>query len=101
MKRPAFTAPGVFVCGTIHNARPVSLSMHGPRIRRQKSAMHKFSVGQSVHFEPSLGNRLGARGTYKVVRQMPVEADQYRYRIKGTHENFERTAEEHQLTRGG
>lgn len=63
--------------------------------------MHKFSVGQSVHFESYLANRLGARGTYKVVRLMPVEADQYRYRIKGTHENFERTAEEDQLTRGG
>lgn len=61
--------------------------------------MHKFSVGQSVHFESYLANRIGARGTYKVIRLMPAEADQYRYRIKGTHENFERVAEEAQLSR--
>lgn len=62
--------------------------------------MHKFKIGQSVHFSSNLANRLGARGSYKVVKLLPVEADQLRYRIKGTHENFERVAEEYQLTSG-
>ncbi len=62
--------------------------------------MHKFKLGQSVHFSSSLANRIGARGTYKIIKLLPVEADQLRYRIKGTHENFERVAEEHQLSIG-
>ncbi len=63
--------------------------------------MHKFKLGENVHFSSNATNRNGARGSYKVVRLMPVEADQVRYRIKGTHENFERVAGEDQLTRGG
>ena len=62
--------------------------------------MHKFKLGQSVYFSSNFANRVGARGTYKIVKLMPVEADQLRYRIKGTHENFERVAEEYQLTLG-
>jgi hypothetical protein len=58
---------------------------------------HKFKVGTSVQFE---GGTLtpGARGTYKVTRQLPVEQDnRFVYRIKSGAESFERTAEEHQL----
>ena len=62
--------------------------------------MHKFKIGQSVHFASNLANRLGVRGSYKVVKLLPGEADQIRYRIKGTHESFERVAEEYQLTVG-
>jgi hypothetical protein len=62
--------------------------------------MHKFKIGQSVNFASNLANRLGARGSYKIVQHLPGEADQIRYRIKGTHENFERVAEEYQLTVG-
>lgn len=60
---------------------------------------HKFNVGTLVHFE---GGTLtpGARGTYKIVRQLPVENDnRLTYRIKSAAENFERIAEEHQLRR--
>jgi hypothetical protein len=60
---------------------------------------HKFHVGVSVHYE---GDRHapGARGTYKIVRQLPVEGDnKLMYRIKSAAENFERIAEEHQLRR--
>ena len=61
---------------------------------------HKFAVGASVHFS---GGTLtpGARGTYKIVRRLPVEMDnRLLYRIKSAAETFERTAEEHQLSRG-
>jgi hypothetical protein len=60
---------------------------------------HKYNIGALVHFE---GGTLtpGARGTYKVVRQLPVENDnRLTYRIKSSAENFERIAEEHQLRR--
>jgi hypothetical protein len=62
---------------------------------------HKFSVGTTVHYDSgSLAG--GARGLYKVTRQLPVERDsRIVYRIKSAAESFERTAEEHQLSRAG
>ena len=60
---------------------------------------HKFSVGTSVNYEATFGHG-AARGTYKVVRQLPIENDnKHMYRIKSAAESFERTAEEHQLSR--
>jgi hypothetical protein len=60
---------------------------------------HKFAVGASVLFEPRFGND-AAQGKYQVVRQLPIENDnRLAYRIKSLAENFERIAEEHQLTR--
>ena len=61
---------------------------------------HKFAIGSNVYYEPSHGNA-AARGTYKIVRQLPIENDNRRsYRIKSVAETFERIAEEHQLSRG-
>jgi hypothetical protein len=60
---------------------------------------HKFAIGAEVHYD---GGTLtpGVRGRYKVLRQLPVERDnRLLYRIKSTAESFERTAEEHQLSR--
>jgi hypothetical protein len=60
---------------------------------------HKFHIGALVHYE---GGSLtpAARGTYKVVRQLPVERDnRLMYRIKSAAENFERIADEQQLSR--
>jgi hypothetical protein len=60
---------------------------------------HKFTIGATVHFE---GGAAAARGTYKVTRQLPVENDnRILYRVKNAAESFERTAEEHQLSRAG
>ena len=60
---------------------------------------HKFTAGANVYYDG--GNYApGARGKYKVVRPLPVEGDnKLLYRIKGIAESFERTAEEHQLSR--
>ncbi len=59
--------------------------------------IHKYSVGQLVYFEGTLGHN-AARGQYTVVRLVPVEKDnKLVYRIKNPAEAFERTAEEHQL----
>jgi hypothetical protein len=61
---------------------------------------HKFAVGASVYFDGGTQTP-GARGPYKVVRQLPVERDnRLVYRIKSASETFERTAEEFQLSRG-
>ena len=62
---------------------------------------HKFATGQDVYYEPTFGNA-AARGQYKVVRPLPVENDnRILYRVKNPAETFERTAEEHQLSRAG
>ena len=59
---------------------------------------HKLKSGQSVFYEPAFNNA-AARGKYPVVRTLPVENDsRVSYRIKSMAENFERIAEEHQLS---
>jgi len=59
---------------------------------------HKYSVGQLVHFE-GMFTRGAARGEYVIVRLAPIEGDnKLIYRIKSPLDDFERTAEEHELT---
>lgn len=43
--------------------------------------------------------RPGATGSYKVVRLLPSDGEDYQYRIKSTGESFERVAKESQLDR--
>lgn len=58
---------------------------------------HKFSVGQTVSYTSSPISRPGASGSYKVVRLLPSDGDDYQYRIKNPGEAFERVAKESQL----
>lgn len=58
---------------------------------------HKFSVGQTVFYTSSPISRPGASGSYKVVRLLPSDGDDYQYRIKHAGEAFERVAKESQL----
>jgi hypothetical protein len=58
---------------------------------------HKFSVGQTVYYTSSPISRPGATGSYKVVRLLPSDGDDYQYRIKHSGEAFERVAKESQL----
>lgn len=58
---------------------------------------HKFRVGQTVLFTSSPITRPGASGTYKVVKLLPSDGDDYQYRIKNPGEAFERVAKESQL----
>ena len=58
---------------------------------------HKFSVGQTVSYTSSPISRPGATGSYKVVRLLPSDGDDYQYRIKNPGEAFERVAKESQL----
>jgi hypothetical protein len=60
---------------------------------------HKYAVGQHVLFESRFGHS-AATGEYEVTKLVPVENDnRLCYRIKNPTETFERTAEEHQLSR--
>jgi hypothetical protein len=58
---------------------------------------HKFSVGQTVFYTSSPISRPGASGSYKVVRLLPSDGEDYQYRIKHAGEAFERVAKESQL----
>jgi hypothetical protein len=58
---------------------------------------HKFEVGQTVFYTSSPISRPGASGSYKVVRLLPSDGDDYQYRIKHAGEAFERVAKESQL----
>jgi len=58
---------------------------------------HKFRVGQTVLYTSSPISRPGASGTYKVVKLLPSDGDDYQYRIKNQGEAFERVAKESQL----
>jgi len=59
--------------------------------------MHKFQVGQTVFYTSSPISRPGASGSYKVVRLLPSDGEDYQYRIKNPGEAFERVAKESQL----
>lgn len=58
---------------------------------------HKFRVGQTVLYTSSPISRPGASGSYRVVRLLPSDGDDYQYRIKHAGEAFERVAKESQL----
>jgi hypothetical protein len=60
---------------------------------------HKFQVGQAVYFTSSSFGRPAAAGTYKVIKLLPSDGDDYQYRIKSPSEAFERVAKESQLDR--
>lgn len=72
--------------------RPSPASTFGSALRS-----HKFHVGQTVSFTSSPITRPGASGSYKVVRLLPSDGDDYQYRIKNPGEAFERVAKESQL----
>lgn len=75
---------------TVPAARPIA--MPGPALRT-----HKFRVGETVLYTSSPITRPGASGTYKVVKLLPSDGDDYQYRIKNSGEAFERVAKESQL----
>jgi hypothetical protein len=58
---------------------------------------HRFQVGQTVSYTSSPISRPGASGSYKVVRLLPSDGEDYQYRIKHAGEAFERVAKESQL----
>ena len=62
-------------------------------------AQHKYQLGQAVQFTSSPVARPGADGSYKIVKLLPSDGEDYQYRIKNPGEAFERVAKESQLDR--
>ena len=60
---------------------------------------HKFSVGQTVHFSPDRNQQGTVRGSFKVVRLLPEEANILQYRVKSQLDGHERVVREDQLAR--
>jgi hypothetical protein len=65
--------------------------------RTQALRTHRYRVGQTVFYTSSPISRPGASGSYKVVRLLPADGEDYQYRIKNPGEAFERVAKESQL----
>ena len=59
--------------------------------------MHKFTLGQTVHYVSNMLGRKAAGGTYRIVRLLPPDGDDFQYRIKSVSEAYERVAKESQL----
>ena len=70
---------------------------HQVALRTPVLRAHRFRVGQTVLYTSSPITRPGASGTYKVVRLLPSDGEDYQYRIKNSGEAFERVAKESQL----
>jgi len=60
---------------------------------------HKYQVGQTVYLTMRSAGRSAASGSYKVVRLLPSDGEDFQYRIKSSVEAFERVAKESQLDR--
>ena len=61
--------------------------------------VHKYKVGQSVHYTSNVLRRFGATGNFLIVNLLPPEGDELQYRIKSAAEPHERVAKESQLDR--
>jgi hypothetical protein len=60
---------------------------------------HRFEIGQTVSFTSRPLGQMAANGTYRIVKLLPSDGDDYQYRIKSATEAFERVAKESQLDR--
>ena len=60
-------------------------------------AAHKFKVGQSVRFTPGKMTPPAGGQAYTILRALPTEDGEYRYRIKSVYEPYERIARESEL----
>ncbi len=58
---------------------------------------HKFKIGQTVHFQHSLGRFHAPPGRYVVTKRLPDQDGEPHYQIKNADETYERTARESEL----
>ena len=59
---------------------------------------HKFTVGQEVEFLPGRMDFHVPRGIYTIVRQLPMDSNDFLYRVKNVRDGHERVMRESQLT---
>jgi hypothetical protein len=62
-------------------------------------SIHKFKIGQAVHYTSGLHGAASARGVYQITQLLPPEGDDFQYKIKSAAEAHERVAKESQLNR--
>jgi len=67
--------------------------------RRAALREHKFQIGQTVYFTSRPLGHMASNGTYRIVKLLPSDGDDYHYRSKSAAEAFERVAKESQLDR--
>lgn len=77
---------------------PRGVKDHSSTLSENRMPPHKYKTGQDVFYHPPKGTMVGA-SRYKVVRPLPTEGGEIKYRIKSTAEHFERVAKESELTR--
>jgi hypothetical protein len=82
---------------TVASFEMASVSANDVAVIGSELQTHRFQVGQTVFYTSSPISRPGASGSYKVVRLLPSDGDDYQYRIKHAGEAFERVAKESQL----
>lgn len=70
------------------------------RRRKPENRMsaHRFKPGQVVTYHPPKGS-IGGSSMYRVLRLLPLEGGELKYRIRSATDNCERVATEGQLTR--
>lgn len=59
---------------------------------------HKFAIGQTVRYSPGRQSYSGPGGSYKIVRLLPAEGNDYQYRVKSGTDGHERVVKESQLS---
>lgn len=59
---------------------------------------HKFKVGQTVNVIPNRLDKHLPGGAYAIVRLLPIEGVDVRYRVKNVHDGHERVVHEDQLS---
>ena len=60
---------------------------------------HKFKIGQSVNYKSGQIGAARSSGVYKITQLLPLEGDDFQYKIKSAAEAHERVAKESQLNR--
>jgi len=62
-------------------------------------AIHKFTVGQAVHFSPDPQQEAIRGHRYKIIRLLPEAGNALQYRVKSQTDGQERVVREDQLVR--
>jgi hypothetical protein len=76
------------------------LSSRHHREKGRPMADHKFAVGQTLFFSPSIFEPIKPMGHYCVVRLLPADGGDPQYRLKSETDGHERVVRESQLALG-
>lgn len=81
------------------NVRRINeIGMQRRRQPENRMSAHRFKLGQDVTYHPPKGS-LSGPSVYRVLKLLPFEDGELKYRIKSAADNCERVAKEGQLTR--